>query len=76
MLFIPIKVEAQCVLWEQSQGSKGIRQWPINCCTSPMIIHKKYPLCKSQLIETFGLSKPTNQNSIKVVGPSNKKTLL
>ena len=27
-------------LWTFSQGSKGIRQWPINLSTSPMIIHK------------------------------------
>ena len=43
MLFIPIKVEAQCVFWEKSKESKGIRQWPINLCTSPMIIHKITP---------------------------------
>ena len=24
----------------KSQWSKGIRQWPINQCTSPMMIHK------------------------------------
>ena len=23
-----------------SQGSIGIRQWLINCCTSPMMLHK------------------------------------
>ena len=26
-----------------SQGSKGIRQWPINCCTFPIMIHKITP---------------------------------
>ena len=25
------------------QGSKGIRQWPINLCKSPMIMHKITP---------------------------------
>ena len=25
------------------QGSKGIRQWPINCCTSPIMIHTITP---------------------------------
>ena len=25
---------------EIEQGFKGIRQWPINRCTSPMMIHK------------------------------------
>ena len=24
-------------------GSKGIRQWPVNWCTSPMMIHKTIP---------------------------------
>ena len=27
----------------QSQGSKGIRQWPINRCTSPMMTLKIIP---------------------------------
>ncbi len=26
-----------------NQGSKGIRQWPIYLCTSPMMIHKITP---------------------------------
>ena len=25
------------------QGFKGIRQWPINLCTSPMMLHKINP---------------------------------
>ena len=25
------------------QGSKGKRQWPMNLCTSPMMIHKITP---------------------------------
>ena len=31
------------------QGSKGIRQWPINWCTSPMIIHKITPSLECNL---------------------------
>ena len=27
----------------KGQGSKGVRQWPINSYTSPMIIHKITP---------------------------------
>ena len=33
--------------WKNFQGSKGIRQWPINVCTSPMMIYKKL------VVETF-----------------------
>ena len=29
--------------WKEQQGSKGIRQWLINWCTSPMIIDKITP---------------------------------
>ena len=35
--------------YEYSQESKGIRQWPINWSTSPMMIHKNYPFCRLQL---------------------------
>ena len=40
---------------------------------------QNYSFCRLQLVvETFGLqiNEPTNQNSIKVVQPKNKKTLL
>ena len=30
------------------QGSKGIRQLLINCCTHPKVIHKVTPLCQLQ----------------------------
>ena len=47
----------------------GIGQWPINWCTSIMMIHNydDYPFCRLQLlVETFGHStKWTNQNSLK-----------
>ena len=67
-----------------TQGSKGIRQWPINISTSPTIDNtQNYPFYRLQLVvETFGQStknEPTNQNSIKVskvVKPTNKKTIL
>ena len=65
-----------------SQGSKGIRQWPINWGTSLMMIHKittsvDYNKWLKRL--DTQLNQPTNQNSIKVpkvVKQTNKKTLL
>ena len=33
--------------WKNFQGSKGIRQWPINVSTSPMMMYKKL------VVETF-----------------------
>ena len=50
------------------QGSKGIRQWPLNLCTSPMIMDKITPSVdqnywfKRLNIQLF---EPTNQNSFK-----------
>ena len=44
------------------QGSKGIRQWPINICTSLIIIHKNNPYCRLRL--DIQLNEPTNQNLI------------
>ena len=38
--FICFCVITVCTKW---QGSKGIRQLPINWCTSPMMIHKIIP---------------------------------
>ena len=62
----------------RSQGSKGIRQWPINWCTSQ--IYKITPSvdCNKWLkrLDTQ-LDKSINQNSSKVpkvVEPTNKKT--
>ena len=55
-------------------GAKGIRQWPINWCTSPIKIHKITP--STVVVETFRQS--TNQNSIKVPEideATNKKTI-
>ncbi len=52
------------------QGSKGIRQWLINSCTSPMKIHKiTHSEDYNQWLKSLGtwkLNKPNNQNSIKV----------
>ena len=42
------------------QGSKGIRQWPINSCTSPMMIHKIIPYVDYN--ECSKLNQQTNQN--------------
>ncbi len=62
-----------------SQGSKGIRQSPIN---SPMTIHTITPLEDYNFwlkrLDTQ-LKKSTNQNSLKVpkvARPTNKKTLI
>ena len=42
------------------QGTKGIKQWPIDWCTSPMIIHK-LPFCNNNL----GLKRlDTQQNDL------------
>ena len=62
--------------------AKSIRQWPINWCISPMIIHKNthsvdYNLWLKRL--DTQLNNQTNQNSLKVlkvVKTTNKKTLL
>ena len=57
-------------------ASKGIRQWPINWCIFPMMIHKSTPRLKR--LDTQ-LNEPTNKNSInvpKVFRPTNKKPLL
>ncbi len=63
--------------WYINLGSKEIRQWPINCCISLMMIYK---FCKLHLVVEHWntqLNKPTNQNSMQVpidVKPTNKKT--
>ena len=64
----------------KSQGSKGIRQWPINRYTSPMMIPKITPSVdyNKQLkrLDTQ-INDPTNQKLLKVpkvVKPTNKKT--
>ena len=59
------------------QGSKGIRQWPINSSTSAMMIHKIIPYVDYN--KCFKLNQQTNQNKIKknkVVKLTNKKTFL
>ena len=44
------------------QESKGIRQWPLNLNTSPMIIHKIIPSINIQLVvETYGYYELTSQ---------------
>ena len=35
------------------QGTKGIRQWPINWCTTQMMIHKITP----SVVYNFGLKR-------------------
>ena len=58
----------------KTQGSKGIRQWPINW---PNNDTKNYP--RLQPVVDTQLNQPTNQNSIlkpEYVKPTNKKTLL
>ena len=63
------------------QGSKGIRQWPINWGTSPMWIHKITPsLDYNKWLKRLDtqLYAPTYQKIMKVpkvVKPTNKKTL-
>ena len=61
------------------QGSKGIRQWPVNCCTSPLIIHQiTTSLDYNQWLKRLDtqLKYPTNQNLLKVpIVPTNYKSL-
>ncbi len=62
--------------------SKEIRQWPINCRTSPLMTHKITPSVDlNQWLERLNtqLNKPTNQNLVKVpkvVELTNKKMIL
>ena len=54
-----------------SQGSKGIKQWPMNLCISPNDDKLNYSFCKLQLVVEL-----LNQYSIKVskvVKPTNKQ---
>ena len=51
------------------RGSKGIIQWPINWCTSPMIIHKiPSPVEYNFWLKHFDIhrNESTHQNSLKV----------
>ena len=63
---------------DKTQGSKGIRQWPIKrYLYSPNDETQNFPLCRLQLV--LEIYAPINQNSIKepkVVKLTNKKTLL
>ena len=56
------------LLCSYCQGSKGIRQSPINWCSSSKIIHKNTSSVDYnwwlKLLDTL-LNEPTNQNSIK-----------
>ena len=50
------------------QGSKGIRQWPMNWFTSPMMIHKiTSSVDYNECFKCFDtqINEPTNQNSIR-----------
>ena len=50
-----------------AQGSKGIRQWPINSCTSSIMMHK-ITHCRLKLVVgtlEHWTYKATNQNSLK-----------
>ena len=66
--FIPASsIKFGCLLTVYQLGSKGIRQWPINLFTSPMI-NKITPFvdcnyCLKRL--DTQLNEPTNQNLIK-----------
>ena len=66
-------------IYTLNQGSKGIRQWPVNCCTSPIMKNKITPSVdyNEWLKHLYSrLIKATNQNSLKVlkvVKPTNKK---
>ena len=45
------------IIYYSWQVSKGIRQYLINWCTSPIMISQYYPFCRLQLVvETFGHS--------------------
>ncbi len=61
-------------------GSKGIRHWPINWFTLPLMIHKIVPSGDyNYLLKRLDnqLNKPSNSiKSPKVVERTNKKTLL
>ena len=61
-----------------NQGSKGIRQWPLNRYTSPMMIHKITTFVDLKwwlkCLDTQ-FNAPANENSIKVL-KVDKKTLL
>ncbi len=63
----------------KTQGSKGIRQWTINCCTSRMMLHTITPFAikiSSWNVWTFNLINQLIKIQLKVpkvVKPSNKK---
>ena len=57
------------------QGSLGIRQWDINACTSPMIIHEITPSVDLWL-KHLDTQLKNSMKVPKVVKPTNKKTLL
>ena len=51
-----------------TQGSKGIRQWSINCCVFPMMIQKLTPSVDyNKWLQRWNtrVNKPTNQNQKK-----------
>ena len=63
---IEAKVFSSCIHTAINyHGSKGIRQWPINWCTYPMMIHKITPYLSKLLVEMFELNEPINQNLLK-----------
>ena len=49
------------------QGSKGIRQWPINLSASTMMIRKITPAVENQWLKRLDtkFNESTNQNLIK-----------
>ena len=67
------------------QGSKEIRQWPINKCTSLMMIHKITPFCRLKLVDekyehsNYWINQSKFTKVPKIVRPtlrkSNYKTL-
>ena len=70
------------LLYNTYQGSKGIRQWPINLNTTTLMKHKitlPVEYNQRQKGQYTKLDKPTNKNfkkDPKVVKPTIKKTLL
>ena len=62
-----IKIILINLLLRDSQGSKGIRQLPINLCTSPMSIHKITPSVDYNWLKRLNtqLNEPTNQNEFE-----------
>ena len=66
-IYLPFSILLTICLSILEQGSTGIRQWPINWCTSPNDKKQDYKFCRLNLVvETFEqLNALTNQNTLK-----------